>query len=126
MGSVLRGCLEFGPSGLKLGMQIHGLIYVLACNVLISMYGRCSAYSDCARRVFEDIESKNLISWNSIISVYSERGDAVSAFKLLLSMQREGSGYSFTPDDYKFGSLITAARSCVDSGLCLLEQLSSC
>ncbi|KAK0588522.1 hypothetical protein LWI29_002004 [Acer saccharum] len=56
MGSVLRACQELGPSGLKLGMQIHGLIYVLACNVLISMYGRCSVYSDCARRVFEDIE----------------------------------------------------------------------
>ena len=123
MGSVLRACQEFGPSGLKLGMQIHGLIYVLACNVLISMYGRCSAYSDCARRVFEYIESKNLISLNSIISVYSQRGDAVSAFKLLSSMQREGSGYSFTPDEYTFGSLITAACSCVDSGLCLLEQL---
>ena len=123
MGSVLRACQEFGPSGLKLGMQIHGLIYVLACNVLISMYGRCSAYSDCARLVFEVIESKNLISLNSIISVYSQRGDAVSAFKLLSSMQREGSGYSFTPDEYTFGSLITAACSCVDSGLCLLEQL---
>ncbi|KAK1567210.1 hypothetical protein Q3G72_009405 [Acer saccharum] len=84
MGSVLRACQELGPSGLKLGMQIHGLIYVLACNVLISMYGRCSVYSDCARRVFEDIE--------------------------------EGSGYSFTPDEYTFGSLITAACSCVDSG----------
>ncbi|KAK0590531.1 hypothetical protein LWI29_028461 [Acer saccharum] len=40
IGSVLRSCQEFGSSGLKLGMQIHGLIYVLACNVLISMYGR--------------------------------------------------------------------------------------
>ncbi|KAI9176413.1 hypothetical protein LWI28_002491 [Acer negundo] len=113
IGSVLRACQEFGPSGLKLGMQIHGLILksksaidVLACNVLISMYGRCSAYSDCARRVFEDIESKNLISWNSVISVFSQRGDAVSAFQLLSSMQREGSGYRY-----------------VDSGLCLLEQL---
>ncbi|KAK1567750.1 hypothetical protein Q3G72_016173 [Acer saccharum] len=130
IGSVLRACQEFGPSGLKLGMQIHGLILkskyafdVLACNVVISMYGRCSAYSDCARRVFEDMESKNLISWNSIISVYSQRGDAVSAFQLLSSMQREGSGYSFRPNEYTFGSLITAACSCVDLGLCLLEQL---
>ncbi|KAI9176372.1 hypothetical protein LWI28_001969 [Acer negundo] len=68
MGSVLLACQEFGPSGLKLGMQIHGLILkskcaidVLACNVLISMYGRCSAYRDCARRVFEDIESLCLL-----------------------------------------------------------------
>ncbi|KAK4846033.1 hypothetical protein QYF36_012280 [Acer negundo] len=91
MGSVLRACQEFGPSGLQLGMQIHGLILksksaidVLACNC----------------------------------TVFSQRGDAVSAFQLLSSMQREGSGYRYT-----FGSLITAASSCVDSGLCLLEQL---
>ncbi|KAI9177316.1 hypothetical protein LWI28_013615 [Acer negundo] len=104
MGSVLRACQEFGPSALKLGLQIHGLIYVLACNVLISMYGGYSTYSDCARHVFEDIENKNLISWNSILSIYSQRGDRVSAFKLLSSMQREGSGYSFAPDEYTFGS----------------------
>ncbi|KAK0590089.1 hypothetical protein LWI29_022538 [Acer saccharum] len=127
---MVCSCQEFGPSGLKLGMQIHGLISkskyafdALVCNVLISTYGRCSTYSDCAGRVFEDIESKNLISWNAIISVYSQRGDVVSAFKLLSSMQREGSGYSFRPNEYTFGSLITAACSCVDSGLCLLEQL---
>ncbi|KAI9177157.1 hypothetical protein LWI28_011756 [Acer negundo] len=46
IGSVLRACQEFGPSGLKLGMQIHGLILkskhafdVLACNVVISFMG---------------------------------------------------------------------------------------
>ena len=60
---MVCSCQEFGPSGLKLGMQIHGLISkskyafdALVCNVLISTYGRCSTYSDCAGRVFEDIE----------------------------------------------------------------------
>lgn len=127
--SVLRACQEFGPNGLKLGMQIHGLVLKsefgicdLACNVLISMYGRCEASSDSAFRVFEEIEGKSLVSWNSIISVCSQRGDAVSAFQLLASMEREDLDGSFRPNEYTFGSLITAACS-VESGLGLLEQL---
>ncbi|XP_031264712.1 putative pentatricopeptide repeat-containing protein At5g09950 [Pistacia vera] len=130
LGSTLRACQESGPSGLKFGTQIHAFVLkskfafdVVVFNVLISMYGSCMGSSDCARRVFEEIDTRNLISWNSIISVYSQRGDAVSAFDLFSSMQREGLGYGFRPNEYTFGSLITAAYSSVDFGSCLLEQM---
>ncbi|KAK9285903.1 hypothetical protein L1049_025104 [Liquidambar formosana] len=129
-GSALRACQESGPGSLKLGMQIHGLISktrhasdVVVCNVLISMYGSCLDSADHARCIFDGIGIKNSISWNSIISVYSQRGDAISAFELFSSMRREGLGFSFKPNEYTFGSLITAACSSLDSGLSLLEQM---
>ncbi|CAI9762099.1 unnamed protein product [Fraxinus pennsylvanica] len=134
IGSALRACQSLGVDGLRYGMQIHGFISktphtfdVIVCNVLISMYGSCmgSAGANYASRVFDGIDNKNCISWNSIISVYSQRGDTCSAFVLFSSMQKEGLRFSFRPTEYTLGSLIAAAAasSCVDSGRSLLEQM---
>ncbi|GKV18302.1 hypothetical protein SLEP1_g28703 [Rubroshorea leprosula] len=129
-GSTLRACQDLESCGLEFGMQIHGLISksryvsdVVVCNVLISMYGNCLKSTHYARLVFDEIQIKTSISWNSIISVYSRRGDAASAFDLFSRMQREGVGFSLKPTEYTFGSLITAACSSCDLGLCLLEQM---
>lgn len=129
-GSAIRACQESMLCGLQLGMQIHGLILkspyandASLCNVLISMYGKYLGYIDYARSVFDEIEIRNSISWNSIVSVYSQRGDAASCFELFSSMQMADSGLSLKPNEYTFGSLITAACSSIDSGLSLLEQI---
>ncbi|GMI66287.1 mitochondrial editing factor 7 [Hibiscus trionum] len=131
-GSVLRACQELGSCGLQFGLQIHGLISKsrysfdgVVCNVLISMYGSCLGCVADARRIFDDLQVKNSISWNSIISVYSQTGDAVSAFKLFSRMQTEGIGFNFKANEYTFGSLITAACSSIDFGFFLLEQMLS-
>uniref|UniRef100_A0A2N9GKT4 C2 domain-containing protein n=1 Tax=Fagus sylvatica TaxID=28930 RepID=A0A2N9GKT4_FAGSY len=129
-GSVLRACQECRPCGVKFGVQIHGLMSktryafdVVVCNVLISMYGNCLGSADDACRVFDQIEIRNSISWNSIISVYSQRGDAISAFQFFSRMEWQGSGFSLKPNEYTFGSLITAACSSVDTGSSLLKQM---
>ncbi|XP_043697639.1 putative pentatricopeptide repeat-containing protein At5g09950 [Telopea speciosissima] len=132
LGNALRACQDSGPRGLHFGMQLHALILksqyaldVVVCNGLISMYGSCCLdFAVYAHRVFDEMQLKNSISWNSIISVYSQRGDAFSAFWLFSAMQREGLGVSFKPSEYTFGSLITTAYSTSsDSGLFLLEQI---
>ncbi|XP_038694889.1 putative pentatricopeptide repeat-containing protein At5g09950 [Tripterygium wilfordii] len=129
-GSVLRACQELGLDGLNFGMQIHGLISkscyacdVVVSNVLISMYGSFWGYIAFARRVFDEILNRNSVSCNSIISVYSQRGHVLSAFELFSNLQKGGLGFSFKPNEYTFGSLITAAWSSLGSGLCLLEQM---
>ncbi|PSS06462.1 Pentatricopeptide repeat-containing protein [Actinidia chinensis var. chinensis] len=129
VGSALRACQVSGPGGLRLGVQIHGLVSktpyafdAVVCNVLISMYGHCMDWADLTFRAFDGIKMKNSVSWNSIISVCSQRGDAISAFELFSSMQQEGVGFGNKPSEYTFGSLVTAAAS-MDRGLCLLEQM---
>ncbi|XP_055824201.1 putative pentatricopeptide repeat-containing protein At5g09950 [Solanum dulcamara] len=128
-GSALRSCQGLGACGLRLGMQIHGLLLKtghasneVVSNVLISMYGSCAGNGDYAWRVFEEIENKNSVSCNSIISVYSQRG-AISAFELFSYMQKEDLGFTFKPTEFTFGSLITTAANHVNCGLLLLEQL---
>ncbi|XP_075502282.1 putative pentatricopeptide repeat-containing protein At5g09950 [Primulina tabacum] len=135
IGSVIRACQMLGTDGSRYGLQIHGLILktpysvdVVVCNVLISMYGSCfigSVGSDYARHVFDEIDCKNSISWNSIISVYSQRGDANLAVGFFSGMQMEHVGLGFRPSEYTFASLISAAAecACVDNGLLLLKQL---
>lgn len=130
IGSALRACQTLKSCGLKLGLQIHAFVskipYVFdvgVCNGLISMYGNCTVSADYACRVFDEIRTKNTISWNSVISVYSQRGDALSAFELFSSMQQEGSDFGFRPSEYTLGSLITSASSSVDCGLVLLQQM---
>lgn len=135
LGSALRACQRLGGEGLRYGLQIHGLVSkthfaydVVVCNVLISMYGNCiagSIGSDFAHRVFDGLANRNSVSWNSIISVYSQRGDIDSAFSLFTDMQKEGLGISFRPTEYTFGSLITVASESVSTGKgsLLLKQL---
>ncbi|WOK93063.1 hypothetical protein Cni_G01756 [Canna indica] len=131
--SVLRACGDSGPDRLFLGTQIHGLISksfywtnTLVCNALISMYGGCrldSAWD--ARRMFDETHDKNLVTWNSIISVLSERGDAFSAFELLARMQTRSSGCSLRPNEFTFGSLITATYCCSYGGSILEQMLAN-
>lgn len=133
LGSSLRACIISGPYRLELGKQIHGLILktqfssdAVVCNVLISMYGSCSDTAFLARSVFEEIGTKSSISWNSIISVYSQRGDSLSTFSLFSCMQHGGSGLGFKPTEYTFGSLLAViACSSVDLGWHLLGQMLS-
>ncbi|CAI8587159.1 unnamed protein product [Vicia faba] len=130
IGSVLRACQQCGPTRLKLGMGIHaficksphGLDMVLS-NVLMSMYSSCSDYVGDARRVFDEIEFRSSVTWNSIISVYCRRGDAVNAFELFSGMQMEAVELNLKPNEYTLCSLVTAAGSLVDCGLVLLEQM---
>lgn len=130
VGSALRACQQCGSTGLKLGMQIHAFVCKLPCvsdmilsNVLMSMYSDCSGSIDDARRVFDEIKFRNSVTWNSIISVYCRRVDAVSAFKLFSGMQMEGVELNLRPNEYTLCSLVTAACSLADCGLVLLEQM---
>ena len=94
---------------------------VVVCNVLISLYGSCLGCIADAHRIFDDIQVKNSISWNSVKSVYSQSRDAESAFELFSRMQIEGIGFSFKPNEYTLRSLITAACSSFDFGFCLVR-----
>ncbi|CAH9137074.1 unnamed protein product [Cuscuta epithymum] len=126
-GSALRACQSLGVSGLRLGMQIHALSLktpyssdVVVCNVLISMYKLCGDPGKYAWHVFCSIEAKNTVSWNSIISFYSQRGDFFAAFNIFSHMQKD---FNCKPNEGTFSSLITAVPSHGNHGLLLLEQV---
>lgn len=73
-------------------------------NHILNMYGRCGSLVD-ARRVFDRMTERNVVSWTEIIAGYSQNGQEIEAIKLYFEMQREG----FAPDHYTFGNIIKAS-----------------
>ncbi|KAK4262597.1 hypothetical protein QN277_028138 [Acacia crassicarpa] len=83
-------------SALTWGMLIHcftikyGLdTSVVVGSALIDMYSKCGKVKD-AESVFESLPSRNLVSWNAVISGYARTGDSVRVIQLfeLLKIER--------------------------------------
>ncbi|KAA8538344.1 hypothetical protein F0562_027833 [Nyssa sinensis] len=90
--SVLGSCASVLE--LFLSRQIHGLIvkYGFCANVilgssLVDVYGKCWVMSD-ARRMFDEIQNPNAISWNVIVRRYFEMGDEKEAIFMFFEMIR--------------------------------------
>ncbi|BFG16760.1 hypothetical protein CerSpe_030330 [Prunus speciosa] len=89
MSSALSACGKLGL--VELGHQIHGHIikrgyldeFVL--NSLIDMYSKCG-FVDSAYMIFDKIQHLGVITWNSMISGFSQNGDPVMAISLFDKM----------------------------------------
>ncbi|KAF9663057.1 hypothetical protein SADUNF_Sadunf18G0118600 [Salix dunnii] len=79
---------------------------------LITMYARCGEMGS-ARKVFDEIGDRGLVSWNSMISGYSKMGFAKEAIGLFMEMREEG----FEPDEMTLVSVLGACGDLGDLGL---------
>ncbi|GAB4856651.1 hypothetical protein Ancab_014565 [Ancistrocladus abbreviatus] len=77
-------------------------------NSLISMYSRCGELGS-ARKVFDEITEKDLVSWNSMISGYAKMRFAADAIGLFRKMRDE----EVVLDEMTLASVLTA---CADLG----------
>ncbi|XP_043703295.1 pentatricopeptide repeat-containing protein At2g13600-like [Telopea speciosissima] len=88
--SILGACIGLGD--LELGRSILGLIVKLGfennlsvCNTLITFYVRMGEY-DLARRVFDRMEGRDVISWSAILDLYVEMGELLEARRIFDEM----------------------------------------
>jgi pentatricopeptide repeat protein len=58
-------------------------------NSLLNMYSKCGSMNE-AQSIFGNMQSKNIISWNSMIAGYGQNGKGIEALKLFKQMQQEG------------------------------------
>ncbi|KAM5581081.1 pentatricopeptide repeat-containing protein [Rosa sericea] len=121
--SILKACANL--SDLRKGEQVHSLAVKLGLasvncvgNSLISMYARSGQMED-ARKAFDVLYEKNLISYNTIVDAYAKHLDTEEAFGLLHEVENTGLGTSA----FTFASLLSGAASlcAVDKG----EQIHS-
>lgn len=80
-------------------------------NSLISMYGKCG-YVDEAAHVFDTMPERNLVSWNTMMSAFSDNAllqDGFDLFKEMLSVDEE----SMRPDD---ATAVTVLPMCAVDG----------
>ncbi|XP_023639279.1 pentatricopeptide repeat-containing protein At3g50420 [Capsella rubella] len=107
---LTRRCISF--TALKRARQLHALVLTAgagaysespyANNNLISMYVRCGCL-DQARKVFDKMPQRNVISYNALYSAYSRNPDyAIYAFSLITHMASE----SLKPNSSTFTSLV--------------------
>ncbi|KAL8459575.1 hypothetical protein ACS0TY_036072 [Phlomoides rotata] len=72
-------------------------------NCLMSVYAKCGSVAD-ARKSFELLDHKDIVSWNSLINAYSMEGNLAEVIQLSLSMRVN----NVEPDHQTFGSLVSA------------------
>ncbi|KAF3434462.1 hypothetical protein FNV43_RR25565 [Rhamnella rubrinervis] len=95
---ILQRCAKTGATmdGKACHAQIthYGLqADTLTSNMLINMYSKCGLV-DCARKIFDDMPERSLVSWNTMIGSLNQNGKEHEALSLFLQMQREGTALS--------------------------------
>ncbi|XP_068647656.1 pentatricopeptide repeat-containing protein At1g15510, chloroplastic-like [Aristolochia californica] len=114
---VLRTCA--GIPDLVRGREIH--VHVVrfgyeseidVTNALITMYAKCGDIRS-ARRLFDGITQKDLISWNAVISGYIENGRCLQGLELFSMMQAR----LVDPDAMTMTSVISACEVVSDMRL---------
>lgn len=113
---------------LKLGKQIHGRTIKTGyhsetevCNVLVTLYAKCGCLTD-ARRVFTEMPQKNEISWNAMITGYSQHGYGRQAIELFKDMNM----LKVKPNHITYVGVLTACShvGLVEEGLTHFKSMS--
>ncbi|MED6170647.1 Pentatricopeptide repeat-containing protein, chloroplastic [Stylosanthes scabra] len=83
-----------------------------ACSVLsalITMYGRCGEIA-LGQRVFDNMKKRDVVSWNSLISIYGIHGFGKKAIQIFEDMVHQGVSPSYI-------SFVTVLGACSHAGL---------
>nr|AYM00498.1 pentatricopeptide repeat protein [Salvia miltiorrhiza] len=75
-------------------------------NMLINMYSKCGA-ADHARKVFDEMRLRSVVSWNTMIGAYTQNGNASAALNLFVAMLRDSSEFS----EFALSSVLCACAS---------------
>lgn len=88
---VLKACSSLPM--LEVGKRVHGQIFrlgfesdVFVQNGLVALYAKCGRVVQ-ARIVFERMDDRNVTSWTSIISGYSQNGHPMEALRIFWQMR---------------------------------------
>ncbi|KAJ1383005.1 Tetratricopeptide-like helical domain superfamily [Sesbania bispinosa] len=117
--NLISGCIQVGE--LLLASSVHSLVLKCGCdgedsieNLLITMYAKCGNLIS-ARRIFDLITGKSILSWTSMIAGYAHSGHPVEALDLFRRLVRT----DIQPDG---ATLATVLSACADLGSLSLGQ----
>ncbi|CAI8591736.1 unnamed protein product [Vicia faba] len=117
--SVLKGCA--GCDGVKEGLEIHGLVLksgfcfdLYVGTSLVDMYVKFGDVG-CARKVFDEMSVRSLVSWTAVIVGYARKGDMSEARKLFDVMSdRDVAVFNVMIDGYVKMGCMDLARELFD------------
>ncbi|PKA56220.1 Pentatricopeptide repeat-containing protein [Apostasia shenzhenica] len=121
-GRLIQQCADGGL--FRRGQQLHARLILLSVlpnnflgSKLISLYSRCGRLHE-ARRIFDDIRSKNLFSCNAMLLGYSFHNQTIPALRLASSI----SSSSLRPDAFTLSSLLKTVSSSSFSSSAVLAK----
>ncbi|XP_068658123.1 pentatricopeptide repeat-containing protein At4g21065-like [Aristolochia californica] len=110
---VFRACRN--TCNLQMGREIHVLVCksgldsdLFVSAAIVDMYAQCGDVED-ARKVFDDMPKRDLVTWTVMIDGYAECGAAHESLLLFNRMKEEG----VVPDKV---TLVTTAYACAKLG----------
>ncbi|CDP04327.1 unnamed protein product [Coffea canephora] len=108
---LLKRCTQLGR--LKEGRLVHAHVlnssyrnYVAVQNSIINMYAKCGSPVE-ARKVFDEMAERDMVSWTAVITGFSQNDRAQEALGLFVEMLRDG----FVPNQFTLGSVLKAATA---------------
>ncbi|KAL3520657.1 hypothetical protein ACH5RR_018806 [Cinchona calisaya] len=108
---LLKRCTQMGR--LKEGRLVHAHFlnsiyckYIAVQNTIINMYAKCGSPEE-ARKVFDEMPERDMVSWTAVITGFSQNDRAQEALGLFLEMSRNG----FVPNEFTLGSVLKAAAA---------------
>jgi pentatricopeptide repeat protein len=117
--SVLRACASLTAleQGKQVFVHITKIVFeadVYVGSALVDMYCKCGCLED-ARKVFDQVPERNIVSWNAMLSGYAQHGLGKEALSLFEQMQQSG----IMPNDVTFIGVLSACSHAglVDEGL---------
>ncbi|KAL6541253.1 hypothetical protein OROHE_010961 [Orobanche hederae] len=106
--SLLKACAI--TKNFMLGKQVHGVVVVtgfgsdvFVANTLVVMYAKCGHFVD-SRRLFEDTAERNVVSWNALLSCYTQSDFFREAMGLFQGMVSSG----IRPDEFSLSNILNA------------------
>lgn len=125
LSSILLSCSNL--SSLKLGRQVHQHVIksplyldTTVGTSLISMYSKCGDLHG-AWNLFLEMPSKDIVTWNAMISGYAQHGAGKDALFLFDKMRDKG----IKPDWITFVGILSACNHAglVDNGIQYLDEM---
>lgn len=124
---ILHACGNCGD--LRTAKVIHSIVVkcrmdvdVRINNTMLAAYGKCGELG-CLKRYFRNMEGKDLVSWNSIISGYCRKGEIGDAHRLFEMMYDEG----FEPGLVTWNTMISTYNQLgkCDVALGMMKEMKS-
>lgn len=98
--------------------EVHGIVLksgsgfkTSVWNAIADSYAKCGLLED-ARKVFDRMEERDIVSWTTLVIAYSQCSECEEALVIFSKMREAG----FTPNHFTFSTVLDACAS-----LCLLE-----
>ncbi|PKA60511.1 Pentatricopeptide repeat-containing protein [Apostasia shenzhenica] len=113
--SVVKACAQLGF--IRDGRKVHSKVILLGLESdvfiqtsLLNLYSTCNFLSD-ARQLFDEMPSRTVVSWNSIISAYAKTSECYESFQLFNEMLSSGC----RPTPSTFVGLVTSCSGSISS-----------